>query len=97
MPAAVLTGAVLEDTLRRLCQRQSPPIATLKPNGDKKTLDPLITDLQKAIVFNKAKADQLRSWAKIRNYAAHGEFTEFTRSDVEAMIAGVKTFIADHM
>ncbi len=97
VPAAVLAGAVLEDTLRRLCQRQSPPIDTLKPNGDKKTLDPLITDLQKANVFNKAKADQLKSWAKTRNYAAHGEFTEFNRTEVEAMIVGVKAFIADYM
>ncbi|NJO83690.1 MAG: DUF4145 domain-containing protein [Blastochloris sp.] len=95
--AAVLAGAILEDTLRRLCQRQSPPIDTLKPNGDKKTLDPLITDLQKANVFNKAKADQLKSWAKTRNYAAHGEFTEFNRTEVEAMIVGVKAFIADYM
>jgi hypothetical protein len=97
VPAAVLAGAVLEDALRRLCQRQTPPIDTLKPNGDKKTLDPLITDLQRVNVFNTAKADQLRSWAKIRNYAAHGEFAEFNRAEVEAMIAGIKTFIADYL
>jgi hypothetical protein len=97
VPAAVLAGAVFEDALRRLCQRQTPPIDTMKPNGDKKTLDPLITDLQKANVFNKAKADQFRSWAKTRNSAAHGEFTEFNRNDVEAMISGVKNFIADYL
>lgn len=55
VPAAVLAGAVLKDALRRLCQRQAPSIDTLKPNGDKKTLDPLIADLQKANLFNKAK------------------------------------------
>ncbi len=97
VPAAVLTGAVLEDALRRLCQRQSPPIDIQKPDGSPKTLDPLITDLQKMNVFNKAKADMLKSWAKIRNYAAHGEFTEFKRADVETMIAGVKSFIADYL
>ena len=97
VPAAVLTGAVLEDALRRLCQRQNPPIDTLKTDGSPKTLDPLIVDLQKANVFNKAKADLLKSWAKTRNYAAHGEFNQFTRADVEAMIPGVKTFIADYL
>jgi hypothetical protein len=101
VPAAVLAGVVLEDALRRLCQRQSPPIdlVTVSPNGDtkKKTFDPLIADLQKAAVFNKAKADQLRAWAKIRNYAAHGEFTEFNRADVEAMIRGIQSFIADYL
>ncbi|MBZ0188431.1 MAG: hypothetical protein K8F91_19440 [Candidatus Obscuribacterales bacterium] len=97
VPAAVLAGAVLEDALRRLCQRQTPPIITEKPDGSPKTLDPLIADLQKANEFNKAKADMLRSWAKIRNYAAHGEFTEFKRTDVEALIIGVKSFIADYL
>ena len=97
VPAAVLSGAVLEDALRRLCQRQNPSINTQKPNGENKTLDPLITDLQTANVFNKAKADQLRAWAKIRNYAAHGEFSEFNRADVDAMIPGIKTFIATYL
>lgn len=97
VPAAVLAGAVLENALRTLCQRQSPPIDVTKPNGSPKTLDPLIADLQRVNVFNKAKADQLRAWAKIRNYAAHGEFTEFKRSEVEAMIGGIQNFIADYL
>lgn len=96
VPAAVLAGAVLEDALRRLCQRQSPAI-DLMSNGRHKTLEPLITELYKADAFNKAKVDQLRAWAKIRNYAAHGEFQKFKRHEVEAMIAGVKNFIADHL
>lgn len=97
VPAAVLIGAILEDALRRLCQRQTPPIDTHYPNGSPKTLDPLITELQKVNVFNKAKGDQLKSWAKTRNYAAHGEFTEFTRTEVEAMIAGIRNFVADYL
>lgn len=97
VPAAVLAGAILEDKLRRLCQQQIPPIDTLKPGGIYKTLDPLITDLQQANVFTKAKADQLKSWAKIRNYAAHGEFKQFNRADVEPMITGIKAFIADYL
>jgi hypothetical protein len=97
VPAAVLTGAILEDALRRLCDRQSPPIPTSKPNGDPKTLDPLISDLAKANVFNKIKADQLRSWAKIRNAAAHGEFGDFDRKDVEQMLVGVRNFLADYL
>lgn len=97
VPAAVLCGAVLEDSLRRLCNRQTPPIAITKNNGQKKTLDPLISDLQKARVFNKMKADQLRAWAKIRNSAAHGEFEEFNKQDVESMLKGVKNFLADNL
>ncbi|MCY4009986.1 MAG: hypothetical protein OXF22_09585 [Anaerolineaceae bacterium] len=96
VPAAVLAGAVLEDALRRLCQRQNPPLDT-KTNGKAKTLEPLITDLQTANVFNNAKADQLRSWAKIRNAAAHGRFDEFDRSQVDEMIPSVKNLLADYL
>lgn len=97
VPAAVLSGAVLEKSLRELCSRQNPPIELFGTNGGPKTLDPLITDLQKANVFSKAKADQLKSWTKIRNDAAHGEFTTFSRQDVEDMISSIKRFLADHL
>lgn len=97
VPAAVLTGAVLEDALRRLCKRQVPPISILKANGDPKTLNPMIDDLKKAGLFNELKAKQLRAWADIRNKAAHGEFGQFVRHDVEQMIAGVEAFLSDHL
>jgi len=96
VPAAVLSGAVLEKALRTLCDQQDPPISTNKSNGEQKTLDPLITDLRKARVFNETKAKQLRAWAAIRNHAAHGEFDQFTRKDVEDMMRGIKTFLAKY-
>ena len=97
VPAAVLTGAILEDSLRRLCDRQTPPLTSTKPNGEYKMLNALIDDLKKAGVFNELKAKQLRSWADIRNAAAHGQFDEFARSDVEQMLKGVQAFLADYM
>lgn len=97
VPAAVLCGAVLEDSLRRLCQRQTPSISITKPNGQPKKLNALIDELQKAKVFNKPKIGQLRWWAQIRNSAAHGQFNEFERKDVESMLKGVKNFLADYL
>jgi hypothetical protein len=97
VPAAVLTGAILEDALRRLCQRQNPPIPVEKPSGEPKTLNTLIDDLKKANVYNELKAKQLRSWADIRNAAAHGEFRKFNRQDVEQMLVGVQNFLADYL
>jgi hypothetical protein len=97
VPAAVLTGAILEDALRRLCQRQNPPIDVDKPNGEPKTLNPLIDDLKRVGLYNELKAKQLRTWAATRNHAAHGEFTEFSRQDVEQMLAGVQNFLADYL
>jgi hypothetical protein len=97
VPAAVLCGAVLEDALRRLCDRQTPPVPTEKPNGQPKALNALIQDLQKANAFNKLKAQQLRGWAQVRNSAAHGKFDEFSRDDVELMVKGVNNFLADYL
>ena len=97
VPAAVLTGAVLEKALRKLCDEHQPPIPTADANGSPKTLNPLIDDLKKANVFNELKATQLRAWADIRNKAAHGEFDQFKRTDVEQMIEGVKAFLADYL
>jgi hypothetical protein len=97
VPAAVLGGAVLENALRKLCDQHQPPIAQKAPNGTHKTLTPLIDDLKKAGVFNEAKAKQLRAWADIRNLAAHGEFDQFKRTDVEAMLSGINNFLADHL
>jgi len=100
VPAAVLTGAVLEKSLRTLCDQQTPPISTFKttPRGSEPlTLNPLIDALKKAELFNELKAKQLRAWADIRNAAAHGNFDEFSRSDIEQMINGVKDFLATYM
>ena len=95
IPAAVLAGTMLEIGLRDLCQRQSPPIETKREDGKHKRLNSLIDALQ-GKAFKPAKADQLRSWAKIRNSAGHGEVEEFTRADVEDMIAGIKRFLAEY-
>lgn len=102
VPAAVLSGAVLEKALRRLCREQTPQIPTTKVHSktNKKkslTLSPLINELQRSGLFNDRQADQLRVWAKIRNAAAHGEFEKFDRSAVEQMLPGIRAFLASHM
>lgn len=97
VPAAVLSGAVLEKALKTLCNLQQPAIPVLKSNGEPKTMNPLIDDLKKAGLFNEAKAKQLRAWADIRNHAAHGDFDQFNRKDVEQMINGVNNFLVDYL
>jgi len=97
VPAAVLTGAVLEKALRTLCVNQEPEISIVNPKGETKTLNPLIDDLKKAGVFNELRAKQLRAWADIRNKAAHGEFEQFTKTDVEQKLRGVTTFLSEYV
>lgn len=96
VPAAVMAGAVLERSLRALCTRQTPAIPVTKPDGKPLTLDPLIVSLKKADVIKQTEAAQLSAWAHIRNKAAHGEFDQFTRDQVFAMIVGVGEFLARH-
>ena len=95
VPAAVLAGAVMEKTLRLLCEKQNPPISVFKPNGEPKTMNPMIDDLKIAGLFVETKAKQLRGWAGIRNDAAHGDFDKFTRADVELMLKGIENFLAE--
>jgi hypothetical protein len=97
VPAAVLAGAVLENALRTLCSRQSPAVPTAKESGQPLTLDPLIEALKKAGVIKQTESAQLKSWAHIRNKAAHGEFDQFYREQVESMIVGVRDFLARHL
>jgi hypothetical protein len=97
VPAAVLAGAVLEKALRTLCERQEPKVSLVNSKGEPKTLNPLIDDLKKAGAFAETKAKQLRAWAAIRNDAAHGQFDQFVRSDVEQLVHGVNNFLAEYL
>jgi len=97
VPAAVLAGAVLEKSLRTLCDKQSPSIPTVNDKGKPLTLAPLIEVLKKNNLFNELTAKQLRAWADIRNSAAHGQFDEFNHSQVDLMIQGINNFLATHM
>ena len=97
LPAAVLAGAVLEKTLRSLCDKQQPPITLITTQGGHKMMNALIDDLKKAGLFNELKAKQLRSWADIRNAAAHGNFSAFKKSDVAQMLQGITSFLADYL
>ncbi len=91
IPAAVVAGTVLESTIRSMCGKHG-------IQNDRRTkLDTMNSELAKVGEYNKAKADQVRAWAKIRNSAAHGHPDEFSDKDVELMIEGVRDFVANHL
>ncbi len=97
VPAAVLAGAVLEKVLRTLATRQRPQVPTTEQKGRPVRLNALIDSHRKTGTYNEAMAKQLRAWADIRNHAAHGEFEQFSRSDVELMIKGINAFLANYL
>jgi len=84
--AASLSGAVLEDSLRRICETNQ--IETPEKPG----IEILNVALVKAEIYNKLKQKQITAWADLRNKADHGEFKEVKKDDVESMIKWVKKF-----
>jgi hypothetical protein len=91
VPAASLIGAVLEDALRKLCEKHGITIpATTK-------IDRLNADLAKADVYDKLIQKRITALADIRNNADHGHFDKFKHEDVEDMVKWVRNFTADYL
>jgi hypothetical protein len=91
VPAASLCGAVLEDTLRKLCENNSIPI----PASTK--IDSLNSELARAGVYDKLVQKRITALADIRNNADHGHFEKFQVGDVEDMVKWVRGFAADYL
>jgi hypothetical protein len=91
VPAASLVGAVLEDTLRKLCLKNGIPVP------DRTKIDRLNADLAKAGVYDKLIQKRITALADIRNNADHGHFDKFTKDDVEDMVKWVRRFAADYL
>ena len=93
--AAVIIGTVLEDGLRKLCERASLPLSA--ESGKPLTIDRLNAQLAKAEIYSKLVQKQITTWAHIRNKAAHGEFAEYTLEQVKMMLLFVQGFASDHL
>lgn len=87
--AASLAGAVLEDTLRKLCSRKEIP----EPEQTK--IDKLNADLAREQVYDKLVQKRITALADIRNNADHGHFEKVSREDVEDMVKWVRRFATD--
>lgn len=94
-PAAVMTGSVLEEHIRQLCLRNSIPIETIKDGkAIPKKADFMNSELATANIYNKLDQKSITSWLDLRNKAAHGQYTEYTKEQVELMYQGVTNFIS---
>jgi hypothetical protein len=91
VPAASLSGAILEDTLRKMCEANGVPIP------ERTKIDKLNADLAKAEAYNKLIQKRITALADIRNNADHGRFDEFTKADIEDMVSWVRKFAADNL
>jgi hypothetical protein len=94
-PAAVMTGSVLEEHLRFLCNQNNISIVIDKEgNQIAKKADLLNSELAAANVYNKLDQKSVTSWLDLRNNAAHGKYDKYTKEQVVLMIQGVANFMA---
>jgi hypothetical protein len=90
-PAAVLAGGVLEQHLRRLCERHG--IAT-DVNGKPKKADAMNSELTGAGAYSKLDQKSVTSWQDLRNRAAHGEYAAYDKQQVQLLMLGVRDFMS---
>lgn len=93
-PAAVMAGSTLEIHLRKLCVKND--IDILKEDGKPKKADSLNAELARAGVYEKLDQKGVTAWLDLRNKAAHGEYDEYTKEQVELLIENVRNFIIRH-
>ena len=89
-PAAVVAGCVLEDGLKKLCDKSGINLDA------KATINPANDALAKSGVYNTLMQKKILAMADLRNKAAHGQWSDFTKEDVGDMIRGVRSFMEQY-
>jgi hypothetical protein len=90
-PAAVLVGGVLEEHLRKLCDRHD--IGSIE-NGRPKKAERMNTELAAVAVYSKLDQKSVTAWLDLRNKSAHGRYDEYAKEQVDVMLNGVRDFVS---
>ncbi len=85
--ATSLAGAVLEDTLRKLCDKH------LVRYPDKAGINVLNVELARGEVYDRLVQKQITAWAELRNSADHGHFDKVRPGDVADMLTWIRRFV----
>jgi hypothetical protein len=96
-PAAVMIGSVLEEHLRQMAVKYRVPTTDLRNGREVPRKAAVINaDLAKAGAYNKLDEKNVTSWLDLRNKAAHGQYGEYGKGQVELLLASVRDFIGRH-
>jgi hypothetical protein len=90
-PPVMLAGAVLEDSLRKICIKNK---ITVPADSNIASLNQLL--LQKP-VYNKIVFKDVDKWKAIRDFADHANFDQYDRDRVKDMLEGVRKFIGEYL
>jgi hypothetical protein len=88
--AAVISGVVFEDTIRRICR-------VLEIPENNVPLNTLISELAKRNVLTALKAKRARAAAGLRTSAAHARWEEIQFSDVQPVIEFTRELMSAHL
>jgi hypothetical protein len=89
--AGVIVGSVLEEHLRKLSTKAGVPIVDAK--GGPRKADSLNADLVKAGVYNTLQQKAVTAWLGLRNHAAHGNYSQYDKAQVGALLRDVREFL----
>lgn len=90
-PAAMITGAVLEDGLKRLARLRG---ITVRPQDDITSVN---QKLAEATVYNRLQQKEVHTWGAVRNHADHAEWDQYNAEQVRSMLDGVTRFLVAHL
>jgi len=88
--AAILAGDVLEETLRKLCRANRVPLVSRLSAND------MNSELARRGVYGTEVADCLSQLTDIWEKANCGQWSEFSKNDVQNMLGHVRAFVTDH-
>lgn len=92
--AAVIGGSTLEGHLRNLCRKQGIDTEKQTPQGNApKKADALNSDLAAANIYGKLDQKSITAWLDLRNKAARGHYTEYSKEQVGIFLASVRDFV----
>lgn len=89
--SAVIAGSTLENHLRQLAKKNG--ISIFTPDGRQLKADRLNTDLASTKIYNLLDQKNVTAWLDLRNKAAHGNYTEYSKDQVKLLISSIQDFI----
>jgi len=96
--AAVMIGSVLEQHLRQMAIKHDVPTTETRNGKDLPRKASVVNaDLVKAAAYNKLDEKNVTSWLDLRNKAAHGQYDQYTKAQVELLLASVRDFVGRHL
>ena len=89
----MIAGSVLEEHLRKLCGKSGSPVIQ---NQNPKKADTLNSELASANIYSKLDQKSVTAWLDLRNKAAHGKYSEYTKDQVALMVQAIRDFVSRH-